>query len=78
MFKSKRIWWIWCNSISEDSSDGYVLEVDLKYPDELHYLYNDYPLALEKLEISYDMMSDFCKKNADKYGKKVSGVKKLL
>ena len=27
---------------------GYILEVDLKVPDELHVLHNDYPLAPEK------------------------------
>ena len=43
------------NSISENSSDGYILEVDLEYPDELHKLHNDYPLAAEKLEISYNI-----------------------
>ena len=37
------------NSIGENSSDGYILEVDLKQADELHELDNDYPLALEKL-----------------------------
>ena len=40
------------NSISENSSIGYVLEVDLECPSELHELHNDYPLAPEKLEIS--------------------------
>ena len=35
--------------ISENSSDGYILEADLKYPEELHELHNDYPLAPEKL-----------------------------
>ena len=27
---------------------GYILEVDLKDPDKLHVLHNDYPLAPEK------------------------------
>ena len=39
------------NSISQKSPIGYFLEVDLKYPDELHELHNDYPLAPEKLVI---------------------------
>ena len=48
--------------IGENSSDGYILEVDLEYPDKLHVLHNDYPLAPEKLDISDDMLSDYCKK----------------
>ena len=43
-------------SISENSSVGYILEVDLKNPDELQKLHNDYPLAPEKLAIPYDML----------------------
>ena len=54
------------NSVSEKSLIGYILEVDLKYPDDLHVLHNDYPLAPEKLAIPYDM-SDYFKKIADKY-----------
>ena len=34
-------------SINQKSSIGYFLEVDLKYPDELHELNNDYQLAPE-------------------------------
>ena len=63
------------NSISEI---GYVLEVDLKYPNELHALHNDYPLSLEKFAISYEMLSDYCKKTADQYEIKVGNVKKLI
>ena len=65
-------------SISEKSPIGYLLEVDLKYPDELHELHNDYPLAPEKLAVSSDMLSKYCKNNADKYEIKVGDVKKLI
>ena len=51
------------------SQIGYILEVNLEYPDELHELHNDYPLALDKLAVSYDMLSNYCKKIADKYEK---------
>ena len=47
------------NSISEKSPIGYTLKVNLKYPEELRVLRNDYPLAPEKLAIPYDM-SDYC------------------
>ena len=66
------------NSISEKGDTGYFLEVDLEYPDELHELHNDYPLAPEKIAISGDMLSKYCKEIADKYKIKVGDVKKLI
>ena len=62
-------------SISEKSP---ILKVDLEYPDKLHELHNDYPLAPEKLAVSSDMLSKYCKKIADKYEIKVGDVKKLI
>ena len=62
------------NSISKNSSDGHMLEIDLECPDELH----DYPLAPEKLEISNDMWSRYCSNIANKYGIKVDDVTKLI
>ena len=50
-----------CNSI-EKSPIGYFIKVDLKYPDKLHELNNDYPLALEKRAVSGYMFSKYCKK----------------
>ena len=48
-------------SISDKSPIGYILEVDLEYPDELHELHNDFPLAPEKFAVS-NMLSNYCKK----------------
>ena len=57
----------WCNDIIntehvlnfEDKHMGYVLEVDLEYPKELHDLHSDYPLAPENMSVSANMVSDF-------------------
>ena len=66
------------NSISENSSTGYFPEVDPEYPDELHELHNDYPLAPENLAILYDILPHYCKKIADEYRAKVGVVMKLI
>ena len=64
-------------SINEKDPIGYLLEVDLEYFYKLHGLHNDYPLAPEKLVVSSDMLSKYCKKIADKYEIKVGDVKKI-
>ena len=56
---------------------GYFLEVDLKYPDELHELQNDYALAPEKLAVSSGMLSNYCKDFSDKCEIKIDDVKKI-
>ena len=66
------------DSTSENSPIGYILEVDLEYSTELHDTHNDYPLALEKIEISLDMLSKYCSVIANKYGIKVGGFKKIV
>ena len=65
-------------SISECSSIGYFLEVNLEYSDELHKLHNDYPPAPERPAVSSDMLSKYCRKIADKYQIKVGDIKKLI
>ena len=66
------------DSVGEGNSVCYILEVDLEYPSELHDLYNDYPLAPVKFEISQDILSKYCSDIADKYGIKVGTVNKLV
>ena len=51
------------NSISESSSTGYILEVDLEYPEELQKLHNDYTLAPEKLAIPHKFCQIIVKKS---------------
>ena len=64
------------NKYSSNSSKGWVLEVDLEYPKELPELYNDYPLALDKIEIKREMFSEYQLKIADLCSIPIGNVKK--
>lgn len=44
----------------DDNNMGLILEVDLGYPKKLHDTHNIYPLALEQLAVTSDMLSDYC------------------
>ena len=63
---------------NENSDKGLILEVDLEYPKELHESHNNYPLAPEKVKVSKDMLSDYCKKIANKYNISTGLVNKLI
>ena len=63
---------------NDESEKGLILEVDLEYPEELHDLHNDYPLASEKIKVTEDMLSPYCREIAEKFGVKVGMVEKLV
>ena len=66
------------NSIGENSPTGYISQVDLQYLDESHELHNDYPSAPEKLEISDNMLSNYCGNIGNEHGIKIGGINKLV
>ena len=74
----KETYKFYVNSIGENSSNEYILEDDLEYPDALHELHNDYPLASEKLKITYYMLSNYCSSISNEYDIKIGGVNKLV
>ena len=62
----------------ENGKKGLILEVDLEYLRELHSLHNDYLVTPEKLNVSNNMLSGYCKKIAKKYNISIGLVRKLI
>ena len=57
---------------------GYIYEVDLEYPKELHDLHNDYPCAAEKMVVKDEMLSPYCKRIKEHYDINSGTVEKLI
>jgi len=54
-------------NVSDEHPPGYILEVDLEYPHDLHELHNDYPLAPEKVLITKEMLSPYAQSFTDRH-----------
>ena len=62
---------------NDNSLHGYLLEVDLDYPEDLHDFHKDYPMAPEKIKIKDEMLSHYCLEIKNKYDIKSGGINKL-
>jgi len=61
--------------IPPDGDTGYIIECDLIFPDYLHPLHSDYPLAPEYLTVNVEMLGRFASQFIDKERK---SSKKLI
>ena len=71
----------WVNAdsvISKKKGVCHIYEVDLEYPEELHDLHNDYPCAPEKIKVTDDMLSDYCREIKNKFKISSGNVNKLI
>ena len=66
------------NVIPKRKGVGHIYEVDLEYPEELHDLHNDYPCAPEKIKVTDDMLSDYCREIKNKFKISSGNVNKLI
>ena len=57
---------------------GLILEVGLEYPQELDDMPNDYLVCPDKVKVSNNMLSAYCKKIAEKYNISIGLVSKLI
>ena len=64
---------------SESSATGYIVDCDLLYPDELHDIHSDFPLAPEKMIVNGNLLGSYQRSLAEKLAiNTMSGQKKLL
>ena len=78
----------WVNNINEieqilmkiksNNWIGYILEVDLEYPKNIHYEHSDYALAPEKINIQKEWLSDYCLEIVNEYNITTGTNKKLV
>ena len=62
----------------ENAKKGWILEVDLEYPADLHKEHNSYPLAPEKKVVKKENMSDYQKNLIKELDLKIPNSNKLL
>ena len=64
--------------MKDQADKGFIFEVDLDYPEQLHDLHDTYPLAPEHVKVNDGMLSTYQQKLAEDLGVKIGGDKLCL
>lgn len=64
--------------IADDASEGYFVECDLEYPDDLHTEHSDYPLCPQNVNVEWSELSPYSVQIAQKLNIKPSKCRKLI
>ena len=72
---STQEWVEFINNQNDEQEKGYFFEVDLNYPEQLHILHDQYPLAPEHLTIKKEMLSQYQRQLGENLGVKFEGKK---
>jgi hypothetical protein len=73
--QSMEFWTAFVLAQKDEQETGFIMEVDLEYPEHLHDLHDNYPLAPEHVNITGDMLSPHQRKLAEDLKVKVGGKK---
>ena len=65
-------------NIADDAETGYILEVDLEYPNHLHNSHSQYPLAPTSMTVQPDMLSPYSRGLLNSLGPTSSKTPKLI
>ena len=66
------------HSLADDNPTGYILEVDLKYPDNMYDLHSDYPLSPETMAVQDPMLSPYSQQLKEHFNNKGKPTAKLI
>lgn len=64
--------------IADDAPEGYFVECDLEYPDDLHTEHSDYPLCPQNVNVEWSELSPYSIQLAEKLNIKPSKRRKLI
>ena len=66
------------NQVQDDSETGYILDVDLEYPHDLHDLHSDMPLAPENKTIADEELSPYTRQLKEELNIRAKPCAKLI